>query len=293
MGADAIADAGRARDAVDRDDAAGPVDPGEAKQSVAALFGSTAGVYDSVVPFFATFGRALVAEAAPGLGDRVLDVCCGRGACLLPAAEAVGPTGTVLGVDLAPEMVAALADETAGMPQVEVAVMDAEALDVADAAFDVVLCGFGIFFLPSPERALAEWRRVLRPGGAVAVSTFVTMGGFPWTASAVREILPAPATPRSFPPLGRAEAVRAALTGAGFVDVRSTPMERRFLFTDLDAVVAWHGTHGGRAFLDRFDASQLAAFRVAATRHLDAGHRAPEGGYELHQGIEITVATRR
>ncbi|HLM63199.1 MAG TPA: methyltransferase domain-containing protein [Acidimicrobiales bacterium] len=292
MDADATDDTGRAADPCEGDDAGGTAEPGDAKRSVATLFGSTAGVYDSVVPFFATFGRTLVAEAGPRLGDRVLDVCCGRGACLLPAAEAVGPMGSVLGVDLAAEMIAALADETAGMPQVEVAVMDAETLDVPDAAFDVVLCGFGIFFLPSPERALAEWRRVLRPGGTVAVSTFVTGGGFPWTASVVRGILPAHASRAASAPLGRAEAVRAALADAGFADVRSTAIERRFLFADLDAVVAWHGTHGGRAFLDRFDPGQLAAFRASATRHLDAGHRAPEGGYELRQGIEVTLASR-
>ena len=50
--------------------------------------------------------------------------------------------------------------------------MDAEQLDFADGSFDVVLCGFGIMFFPDQNRALSEFRRVLKPGGTLAVSTW-------------------------------------------------------------------------------------------------------------------------
>jgi len=77
-------------------------------EAIAGVFSRAAATYDTVIPFFARFGAGLV-ERAPILpGDRVLDVGCGRGATLLPAAGRVGPTGTVLGVDLAPDMIVLL-----------------------------------------------------------------------------------------------------------------------------------------------------------------------------------------
>jgi SAM-dependent methyltransferase len=59
-----------------------------------------------------------------------------------------------------------------GLKNVEVRQMDAEHLDFPDAEFDVVLCGFALFFFPQLERALAEFRRVLKPGGSLVVSTW-------------------------------------------------------------------------------------------------------------------------
>ena len=108
-----------------------------------------------------------------GPGDHVLDVACGRGAVLLPAARRVGDLGTVLGVDLSPAMVelAARSLADAGL-RGDVEVMDAEHLTVGDATYDAALCAFGIFFFPHPERAVAELFRVLRPGGTVALSTW-------------------------------------------------------------------------------------------------------------------------
>ena len=106
-------------------------------------------------------------------GQRVLDVASGRGAVLFPCAERVGQTGEVVGVDLADEMVRATNADASqrGIPA-RVQVMDAERLDFAEATFDGVLCGFGIMFLPDQMRALGEFRRVMKSGGRLAVSTW-------------------------------------------------------------------------------------------------------------------------
>lgn len=58
--------------------------------AIAAVFGRAAAAYDSVIPFFARFGERLVERAGIQPGDRVLDVGCGRGAALFPAAERTG-----------------------------------------------------------------------------------------------------------------------------------------------------------------------------------------------------------
>src|SRR3954451_16526508 len=103
---------------------------GAARRSagVAALFDRVADSYENVgVPWFAPIGAALVAEVAPVAGERAVDLGCGRGATLFPLAAAVGPTGSVTGIDLAPEMIARTAADVRarGQRTVDLHVMDA------------------------------------------------------------------------------------------------------------------------------------------------------------------------
>src|ERR1051326_3647153 len=82
------------------------IDADARKAQVGAMFDRLAPEYDAVGPAcFAYFGRRLVEQAAVGYGQRVLDVACGRGAVLFPAAERVEAAGEVIGIDLAEEMV--------------------------------------------------------------------------------------------------------------------------------------------------------------------------------------------
>ena len=84
----------------------GTPSPEEIKAGVAGVFDRAAATYDQVgVEFFQPIGRFLVSRTDPQPAERVLDVGCGRGASAIPAAEAVGPTGSVLATDLAPSMV--------------------------------------------------------------------------------------------------------------------------------------------------------------------------------------------
>ena len=98
-------------------------------------------------------------------GDRVLDVGCGRGAALFPAAEAVGVTGSVAGIDLVAAMVAATAADITrrGVANASVRVGDAESPEFPDRSFDAVLAGFVLFFLPDLAAALRACARLLRP----------------------------------------------------------------------------------------------------------------------------------
>jgi ubiquinone/menaquinone biosynthesis C-methylase UbiE len=113
--------------------------------------------------------------AALAPGERVLDVACGTGLVTFPAADAVGPGGTVLATDLSEAMVAALAaeaDRRGAGDRVRARRMDAEHLDVPDASFDAVLCGLGLMYVPDPLQAVREFRRVLRPGGRAALAVW-------------------------------------------------------------------------------------------------------------------------
>lgn len=260
------------------------------KHGISQTFGDAAPSYDTIVPFFTTFGRALVAAAGIEAGDRVLDIASGRGACTWPALEATGPTGSVLALDLAPPMVAALADDLAAAglapPQAEARLGDLEALDVPDASVDVVVCGFGIFLAPRISVALTEVHRVLRPGGRFAASTFVGgLGGFAWFGEIVGAVAPGTPAP-SGTNLITADGLRGPLAAAGFAPPRVEAVSGRFAIPDIDALVAWYRSHGGRATMEALDDAQLAAFRILAAERLAADD------HELDQHAELTVASR-
>ena len=142
------------------------------KTLVADWFGRSAAVYLS--PFFSYPGHRLVELAGVRPGAQVLDVCTGTGAVLIPAVQAVGDAGHVTGIDFADEMVQEVSNGITrkGLANADARQMDAEQLDFPDASCDYVLVGFGINFLPRQQQALAEMKRVLKPGGVLAVSTW-------------------------------------------------------------------------------------------------------------------------
>jgi len=139
-------------------------------EAVRRLFDGLAVEYDQHIPFFGTFGRDLVAWVGLQPGQRVLDIAAGRGAVAGPAAHAVGSRGEVIAIDNAPAMLRALAIDHPGLSQLTTRVMDAHRLDLPDAYFDAVTCGFAFHFLNDPRQAITEAHRVLRPGGLLAFS---------------------------------------------------------------------------------------------------------------------------
>jgi ubiquinone/menaquinone biosynthesis C-methylase UbiE len=120
--------------------------------------------------------------AAPGPGERVLELACGAGGLGLAAAERVGRTGEVVLSDVAIEMTSIAAGRAAerGLTNTRTRVLDLEGIAEPDRAFDVVLCRDGLQFTVEPARALAEIARVLRPGGRVALAVWGPRADNPW-----------------------------------------------------------------------------------------------------------------
>jgi ubiquinone/menaquinone biosynthesis C-methylase UbiE len=116
----------------------------------------------------------LLARAALRQGERVLDVACGTGLIAFAAAQAIGAQGSVVGVDLSGRMVDAAANRARArmLPAMRFERMDAESLEFPDASFDVALCALGLMYMPDPAQALREMRRVLRPGGRMALAVW-------------------------------------------------------------------------------------------------------------------------
>lgn len=147
----------------------------DAKRRAAATYNAASDHFDDPAnSFWERFGRRTVERLGLSPGARVLDVCCGSGASAIPAAEAVGPGGEVLGVDLAEGLLelARRKAERRGLGNIDFRVGDMLDLRLPEAGFDAVVCVFGIFFVPDMEAAVRELWRLVRPGGKLAVTTW-------------------------------------------------------------------------------------------------------------------------
>ncbi len=161
-------------------------------------------------------------------GERVLDVACGSGLVTFRAAEAVGGQGHVVGTDISGDMVELSRRNAAerGVTNASFERMDAEQLELPDESFDAALCGLGLMYVPDPQRALEEQRRVLKPGGRAAAAVWGERGKcgwaeiFPITDARVKsEVCP------MFFQMGTKNVLEQTFLMAGFSDVRCERIE--------------------------------------------------------------------
>lgn len=123
---------------------------------------------------FAPLAETLLARAGLGAGERVVDVGCGTGVVSRAAARLAGPAGRVTGVDRNPAMLAVAAKQPAEADAAPIDWLeaDAAAIPLPDGAADLVTCQQMLQFAPDPVAVLAELRRLLRPGGRVALAVW-------------------------------------------------------------------------------------------------------------------------
>ena len=154
------------------------VDEGDKARRVRGVFDSVAGKYDLMNDLMSlglhrVWKAYTIAVAAPKVGDRVLDVAGGTGDLARALARKVGASGMVVLSDINASMVtegrARLIDEGQLLPTL---LCDAERIPFANGTFDLVTVAFGLRNMTHKDRALAEMRRVLRPGGRLLVLEF-------------------------------------------------------------------------------------------------------------------------
>jgi SAM-dependent methyltransferase len=206
--------------------------------------------------FGAPVSHWMLDAAAPQPGQRVLELAAGLGETGLLAAELVAPVGGAIISDQAEAMLTGARERAAqlGLSNVEFQVINAEWIDMPVASVDVVLCRWGYMLMADPAAALAETRRVLRPGGRVALAIWDSIERNPWAGLPGRVLrqrgltqAPAPDTPGPFA-LGSAERVQQLLDEAGFAEVavealdlhRRHPDFEEFWETTLDLSRAFH-----------------------------------------------------
>ena len=257
-----------------------------------------AGVFDRAAPTYDRIGEAyhgyfagrLLDLTAPPRGADLLDIACGRGAVLSAAASR--GLSRLTGIDVSPAMIEhAEADlGAAGVSDVDLRVMDAEHLEFPEERFDVLTAAFALFFLPDPARAAAEFRRVLRPGGVVAVST--------WGDEDARwgfedDLLPATDAPRVRAlqqPFDHADDVTDLLDTAGFTDLQVHQEDTEIHFATRQQWWDWHWSFSVRGLLEQLAPEDLVAYRDACFGAMAALETAD--GYPLRLTALIVTGRR-
>jgi ubiquinone/menaquinone biosynthesis C-methylase UbiE len=243
---------------------------------ITGVFDRAAPTYDRVGPrVFSHFGNRLVELSGLSSGASVLDVGCGRGAVLFPAAQKVGASGCVIGVDRSRGMLTETAAEIEqrGLSNVELHLMDVEkGLSFPDEHFDFVFCGFSLYYFDRLNYALSECVRVLKPGGMFLASTFGRgrddrWKGFRRVARPYMSKL-SPAPKNESRGLRDPAEIEEVLAAAGLVEIEVIPEAKEFYFIDADEWWAFEWSQGNRSLWERLDPPDLEQFKQEAMEAL-------------------------
>jgi ubiquinone/menaquinone biosynthesis C-methylase UbiE len=189
----------------------------------------------------------LIGNGAPQPGQTVLELGAGTGETGFEAAAILGADGRLISTDFSPEMVdvARHRGTELRLSNVEYRVIDAERIELDSGSVDGVLCQSTYMLAADPAAALAETRRVLRPGGRLALSVWGAPERNPWASIAGMILVERghmapqePGAPGVFS-MASEERTRALLDGAGFRSVRTEEVRVRFGFRGLEDYEQW------------------------------------------------------
>ena len=189
----------------------------------------------------------LVGALGPQPGETLLELGAGTGETGFEAAAMVGEDGRLISTDFSPEMVevARRRGSELGLGNADYRVIDAERIELDSGSVDGVLCQSAYMLVADPAAALAETRRVLRPGGRLALSVWGAPERNPWASIGGMILVerghippPKPGAPGVFS-MASEERIAMLLEGAGLRSVRTEEVPVRFAFRDLDDYEQW------------------------------------------------------
>ena len=248
------------------------------------------------VPELAPVAEQLLDIADPPWDGAVIDIGCGPGTATLRAAKRVGPGGRVLGVDLAPQMLAYAERRAQAEHLTNVTFMegDAETLEgVPDASFDVAISNFGVIFAPDGPRMVETAARVLVPGGVFAFSTWIERGVAEEMNTFLWKILPAPPEGSTLRDSWGDPAVARERLAPHFDAVTFDEVEVPCEFANVDE--AWTRMREGRPpfalAYGRMPVEQKSVVEEEA-RALFRRHTGPEGGVRYVRYAGVIRGTR-
>ncbi len=266
---------------------------GSFKAFEAAGWSERAATFERLVARATTVAiEPLLDSAGVTAGTRVLDVGCGLGDLAAAAARrGAEPTG----LDIAEGMIDAARRRH---PAIEFVLHDGEELPFGAASFDAVLAAFVVNHLPDPERAAAEFARVTKPGGRIALAMWgpleeVAILGLPTQAAKVAGLddrhLPGGPSSVRFTDAGE---LTGLLRGAGLEDVELR--ELAFTLHVADFAELWTGVLGGTVRTAARLSGTTPAGRERARRELErlAEPLRGPGGYDLPTMIRVAVGRR-
>ena len=231
----------------------------------------------------------MLRELSPRAGDTVLELAAGVGETGFDTAIVVGEQGRVICSDFSPAMLDAARRRGAerGLENVDYRVIDAERIQLETDSVDGVLCRLGYMLMVDPAQALAETRRVLRPGGRLALAVWGSMEQNPFfTVIAIALTqhghLPPPEPPG--PPvfsMASADRTTALLERAGFAGVRTEEVAVRFEVPDTDEYLSLVGDTAGPLGLALQALSETDREAVKADVEDSIARFRSERGYEF------------
>ena len=262
------------------------------RAQVATAFNRVASGYDDpVLRFFPFCADRLIVRLNPARGAKILDVATGTGVVAMAAVQAVGHEGRVMAIDLAEGMLDRLQEkiDKFGIPNIDLYVMDAAALEFRRGYFDHVVCSFGIFFLPDMSAGLREWVRVTKPGGRILFTVFGKQAFQPMMEMFIRCIsrygvnAPDKDAPFAAMRLADPERCRGLLSGAGLQDIEVHTEQLGYHLKDEAQwwEVIWNS--GMREWVERIPATRQELFR--------AEHLADVRPFVGEQGLWLNVET--
>jgi len=246
------------------------------KKFLSELFTKVSKGFDQSGPqFFGYYGKVLTQIASIEKGSKILDVGCGRGASLIPAAELVGKSGKLIGIDIAKGMIDHLEKDVKrlNLTNVELVAGDVEDLELIDE-FDVILCGFSITSFPDVDAAFNKLRKLLRPDGKIVVSNWHKDAhkGWEWMSKAIGDhttkdnpLLKTSGVEYEF---GTAETMQIFLEKMGLKNVEVKVVEKLFYFKNEEDWWQTSLNNGMRAVLDRMEGLALENFKKTAFKKL-------------------------
>jgi len=222
-------------------------DPGAYRQSSRERWARTAAAWGTHRELVQSVGQPvsswLVDAIEPQPGHRVLELAAGLGDTGFLAAELIQPGGELISSDAVQEMVDQARARAAqlGIENAVFRTIDAEWIDLPTASLDGVLARWGYMLVADPEAALRETRRVLRPGGRVALAAWTGPEDNPWAAAPRAQLVALGAVeptdldaPNMFA-FRDPERIRELLAQTGFTDIRIEQIPVVWRHDDLDA----------------------------------------------------------
>ena len=268
-------------------------------EKMANLFDRLSDTYDEVgVEFFKPIARRLLETMPPIEGERWLDIGCGRGAVLLPAAQKIGPHGLALGIDISTGMIehARHLALHADLRNVECEIDDAQSPTTVRGHFDTISSSLVLFFLADPLHALRNWFPLLKAGGRIGVTTF---GNFDPRWAHVDEVfqphLPTQMRDVRIPdgesPFASIDGLEALFRKAGFENIRTETTAIPVRFEDSQHWYDFTWSIGQRMLWLAIPEPARAGVRKDANARL-AKFAQPDGSITFSQEIRITSGIR-
>jgi ubiquinone/menaquinone biosynthesis C-methylase UbiE len=226
------------------------------------------------------------------MGQHVLDVACGTGLAAEAASTMVGQSGRITATDISPAMIDAARKRFKGSSNVALAIEDAQTMSFPEGSFDAVICNMGLMFFPNAARALAEFYRVLRPGGRAAVSVNTS----PKRSLIIRVLVAIDlrvqlkherSGPSTFD--GSEQRLRRLFEATGFREVETAMETRQIGFPSFDAFFL--GLENGAGHVGQEYLALPQDVRRAVRE--DVRREVGDTGGPIHVDVDITFASGR